>query len=906
MISEMEQLSEEAAEFEQKCAFLEKRLQQSKDRFQKIFHASSNMMLISTLKDGRIIDLNEASAAMGGFKREDLIGTLSSDHNLWTDPKRRERVVQTLKKEGRVHNLEVEFNIKHGEKRRVLFSADPIVVNGEPCLLSTSIDITSREQESDAVRKSVEKYRMLVENSLQGLIIIQDGRIVLCNNAFAAMSGYSVEELLQLADPICLIHPEDKSLVAERYRNRSLGNAAPRNYEYRILRKDGTERRLEVFASLIDYNGKPASQVIHMDITERKAAEAALRESEERFRLIAELIDEAFWVYDLEKDAVTYVSPAHERIWGYSRELFANLKKPFLDPVHPDDKEQVLSSFSIIKAGQKLDYEHRFTRPDGELRYIHIRGFPVHDKSGNLQYYVGVGQDVTESRAAEEVLKESGEYLHQVISRIADPVFVKDREHKFVLVNDAFCSFFAKPPEAFLGKTYLETLPEEQAVSIWKHEESLFNTGRGTVTEETLKDADGNSRILMTRMSLLSDKNGGKQLIGVHRDITEYKRLEAQFLQAQKMEAIGVLAGGVAHDFNNLLNVINGYTELVLDDVPKDDPIYRDLQKIRDAGKQAAELTSQLLAFGRKQILQPEVIDLNNVIRQMSPMLRRLIGEDIEFITSCKPDLGLINADPGQIQQIIMNLAVNARDAMPQGGKLIIGTDNITLEEVLVHRHPMVKAGPHVMLSIRDSGIGMDATTQSHLFEPFFTTKQKGKRTGLGLSTVYGIVKQSNGFIQVNSEPGKGSTFNIYFPRIVDGNVPEIEGEGSVLDLAGTETVLVVEDEASVRALAGRILNDQGYRVIAAPDGAQALRIAREHKGEIHLLLTDVVMPGMSGSALASQLKAERPGIKTVFMSGYTDDAIVRHGVLDSDVAFLQKPFTVDGLTRKVREALKS
>jgi PAS domain S-box-containing protein len=390
------------------------------------------------------------------------------------------------------------------------------------------------------------------------------------------------------------------------------------------------------------------------------------------------------------------------------------------------------------------------------------------------------------------------------------------------------------------------------------------------------------------------------------RDISERKKLQEQLQQAMKMEAVGLLAGGIAHDFNNLLNVINGYCELVLEDIAADDPKRKDLEQITQAGLRAASLTSQLLAFGRKQILQPEILDLNSVINGMSSMLRRLIRENIELIPITQPGLGLINADPGQIQQIIMNLAVNSRDAILEGGNLTIETANVNFDEEYAREHPAIEVGPYVMLAISDNGLGMDAVTKSHLFEPFFTTKEKGKGTGLGLSTVYGIVKQSNGFIWVYSEPGKGTTFKIYFPR-AEGKVPRIIQEGkTVQEDRGSETILVTEDESSVRALVARILRERGYTVLEASKGKEALDIAEKYSGEINLLITDVVMPGMGGKALESQLTAIRPSLKALFISGYTDNAIVHHGILDSDVVFLQKPFTVESLTRKVRAVLDS
>jgi signal transduction histidine kinase/CheY-like chemotaxis protein len=452
----------------------------------------------------------------------------------------------------------------------------------------------------------------------------------------------------------------------------------------------------------------------------------------------------------------------------------------------------------------------------------------------------------------------------------------------------------------------LDLLPEEHAAAVWEQDEQIFQTGRECIYEDNFTDSQGSQHTVMTIKSLLNREGRDKQIICVLRDITEHKRLEAQFLQAQKMEAIGVLAGGVAHDFNTLLNVINGYSELVLEDLAQDNPIRRDIEQVREAGQRAATLTSQLLAFSRKQILQSEILDLNSVIADMSSMLRRLIGEDIEFVSITQPGLGLINADPGQIQQIVMNLAVNARDAMSQGGKLTIETGNVDLDQNYLHRRPILKAGPYVMLAISDNGIGMDAATQAQIFEPFFTTKEKGKGTGLGLSTVYGIVKQSNGFIWVYSEPGKGTTFKIYFPRTSD-EIATLAG-GSKLELRsrGSETVLIVEDEASVRALACRILRERGHNVLEAKDGIEALRIVQEFKEEIHLVLTDVIMPGMNGGELVARLQAMRSGIKALYVSGYTDNGIVHNGVLDSNAAFLQKPFSADGLARKVREVIDS
>jgi PAS domain S-box-containing protein len=527
-------------------------------------------------------------------------------------------------------------------------------------------------------------------------------------------------------------------------------------------------------------------------------------------------------------------------------------------------------------------------------------------KVGDEKFVLSTWLDISERKRMEEELRDARGNLNQIINNIGDPLFVKDSQHRMVLVNAAMCAFAGKRAEELIGKTANDLLPKEAAALLWEQEEKVLTTGRESVAEEGIPDGQGCIHAIMSKKNLLIDKSGNRQVIGVLRDITDQKRLQAQFLQAQKMEAIGVLAGGMAHDFNNLLNVINGYSELLLEPLAQDDPTRRDLEQIREAGQRAAALTTQLLAFSRKQILQPEILDLNTIIDRMSSMLRRLIRENIELVAITQPDLGLINADPGQIQQIIMNLAVNAHDAMLQGGNLTIETANVILGEEYVREHPAVKAGSYVMLAISDSGIGMDSATQARLFEPFFTTKEKGKGTGLGLSTVYGIVKQSNGFIWVYSEPGKGTTFKVYFPR-AEGTVPKItEEEKSEQGVKGTETLLISEDEASVRALATRILSEQGYAVIEASNGLEALDIAQAYAGEIHMVITDVVMPAMGGKALVTKLKETRPGIKVLYVSGYTENAIVHHGILDSGIDFLQKPFSVESLLHKVREVLNA
>jgi hypothetical protein len=400
---------------------------------------------------------------------------------------------------------------------------------------------------------------------------------------------------------------------------------------------------------------------------------------------------------------------------------------------------------------------------------------------------------------------------------------------------------------------------------------------------------------------------GRQAVLVLAHDVTEKKKLEAQLHQAQKMEAIGQLAGGVAHDFNNLLGVITGYTELLLKDLRAEHPGLRRAEQIQRAAERASGLTRQLLAFSRKQVLEPKVLDLNAIVLDVEKMLQRLIGEDIQLVPVFASELGRVKADPGQMEQVIVNLAVNARDAMPRGGKLIIETANVDLDGNYSRLHAEVKPGSYVMLAVSDTGHGMDADTMSHIFEPFFTTKEEGKGTGLGLSTVFGIVKQSGGHVAVYSEVGRGTSFKVYLPRTEEPGRALSAGTVRVeMPSTGSETILVVEDAEALRLLIAEILEVGGYRVLPGASPEEALAAAEAHDGPIHLLLTDVVMPGMSGRQVADRIKASRPAVRVMYMSGYTDEAIGQHGALEPGTHFMQKPFTAGALLRKVREVLEA
>ncbi len=538
--------------------------------------------------------------------------------------------------------------------------------------------------------------------------------------------------------------------------------------------------------------------------------------------------------------------------------------------------------------------------PEAWGRSYRLRAIPVGDAE------VAVIFDLAEAKPMDTSLTQ---FLSGVIEHLPTMVFVKEAsELRFEYFNKAGEELLGLSRDVLLGKNDHDFFPKDQADHFVAMDRDVLE--RGTVEdipEEPIETARGR-RWLHTRKIPVADASGRpRHLLGVSIDITEQKlatdKLQDQLRQAQKMEAIGRLAGGVAHDFNNLLSVIMGYSSMAIDGIHEGDPLRAQLDEILGASARARDLTRQLLAFSRQQVLEPRVVDLNRIVGQLERMLERLIGEDVELVALKAPDLGQVLVDPSQIEQVVMNLVVNARDAMPKGGKLTIETGNVYLDEGYASEHENVVAGPHVMLAVVDTGHGMDRATQARIFEPFFTTKEVGRGTGLGLSTVFGVVRQSGGHVYVYSEPGKGAAFKVYFPRAT-GNEPVLQSHPAVAARASTETVLVLEDEAQVRRVVVAMLQRGGYRVIEATRAEEALEVAKDPERTIDLLLTDIVMPGMSGPEVVRRMREIRPDLKAICMSGYTDETVVRHGILESGIAFLQKPITPDSLRQKVRGVL--
>lgn len=640
-----------------------------------------------------------------------------------------------------------------------------------------------------------------------------------------------------------------------------------------------------------------------LDITDQHELENMRLESDLRFRQLVENIQEVFWMSDIEKNQMLYISPAYEKIWGRTCEsLYAN-PKDWYNSILPTDRERVTKAYENQSEQQPYNVEFTIVRPDGTLRNIHARAFPVRNAQGEVYRFTGIAEDISDTKLRQADLQ----LLQRAILAVSQGILITDArlpDNPIIYTSPSFERMTGYSAPEILGKNCRFLQGDDTDPKAVAQLRKAVTEGQDCQVELLNYRKDG-TRFWneVTISPIFGPDKTISHFVGVQTDVTQRRILEEQLRQSQKMEAVGRLAGGIAHDFNNLLTVILGYTDLIIKAVPAESKAQGMLEIIKEAGEQSIMITGQLLAFSRKQIISPKVINLNDTVIKVEKILYRLIGEDIELLSVSNPELGSVNVDAGQIEQVLFNLAVNARDAMPQGGKLTIETQNVELDASYAALHEGFRPGQYVMLAVTDSGIGMTEEIRQHIFEPFFTTKEQGQGTGLGLAVVHGIVKQSDGSIEVYSEPGRGTSFKIYLPQVTTAAGSEPPEVGVTVAEHGTETILLVEDSLRLRELTRHILEESGYTVLEAKDADEALRIAAQ-KSEIHLLFTDVVMPGIGGRELAEQLQATHPEMKVLFMSGYTNDAIMRHGILHEHVNFLQKPFSPLVLTQKVREVI--
>jgi len=799
-------------------------------------------------------------------------------------------------------------------------------------------DITERCAAERAQQEAEKKLSLLFENAVEGIFqTTVDGQLRSVNPALARMCGYSSP-----AEMLATVHDIGKDFYADpqtriEFQRAMEEHGAVQAFEYQLRKKNGALIWISENARVIrEADGKVTAYEGTMeDITERKRSEL---ERQITFEIIhgvnvTDNLDELLYLIHQSLNKVLYAENCFVALFESASGMF---HFPFFvdqfDEAPPPQQVGRSCTAYVYRTGRAMLIPQQvFDRlaAEGEVELVGTPspswlGVPLRTPAAtigvlvvqhyeneaayterDLEFLASVGGQIAlaiDRKRAEEKIRESEARLRVLVEQLPAVLWTVGKDLCFTSALGAGLTRLGLKPNQIVGVSlfdYFET-PDPAFLPIAAHRRAIagepttfhveWKGGSYTCHVEPLRTAEGELQGAIC-MAL---------------DITDRKQLEEQLRQAQKMEAVGRLAGGIAHDFNNLLMVIQGYADLMTERLAEGDPLRRNAEQIQTASQRATSLTRQLLAFSRKQMLAPKVLSVQSVVAEMEKILRRLIGEDVQLETSSVPDLGLVKADRSQIEQVILNLAVNARDAMPEGGRLTIETANVDLDESFSHSSVMLSPGPHVMLAVTDNGCGMDGETQAHIFEPFFTTKEKGKGTGLGLATVYGIVKQSGGYVWVYSEPGRGTSFKVYLPRVWDeqttpGRDRRIDGKALP---QGTETVLLVEDEKGVRELAREYLEMTGYTVIEAENGHTALELAALHSGPIHLLMTDVVMPGISGRELSERVKSIRPGIRVLFMSGYTDQAVVHHGILETDAVLLQKPFTVAALAAKLRDIL--
>jgi PAS domain S-box-containing protein len=782
------------------------------------------------------------------------------------------------------------------------------------------IDITGHEQAGEALRasevigitelKRTEEalllFRALVDRSNDGIEVVdpETGRFLDVNETACRAHGYTRDEYLTLRVRDVAPTSDPAAWVRNVEELRRVGS---RLHVGSHRRKDGSTFPVEVNISYVRLNRDYIVAVVR-DVSERRRAEEELQWTANLLRAVADETPDAVFVKD-RNGKYLLMNQAAARFVGKSVTEVLGKDDTWL--FDPDGARRLMERDRQVMESGRAQISEELVTAAGVTRTFQSTKAPYRDGAGKVIGLVGISRNITERKRAEEAVRQSEERLRQAVRVSHLGIFDHDHLTETIYWSPEQRATHGWKAEA--APTIAEFVDmlhpddRERIAAAIRRAHDPAGDGKFDVEQRIIRP-DGEVRWLVTRSQTVFEGDGDARhpvrTVGAVLDATESKRLEEQFRQAQKMEAIGQLAGGVAHDFNNLLTVINGLSELALHQMRPDDASRELITEVLKAGERAAALTRQLLAFGRKQVLQSRVLDVNALLGESSKMLLRLLGEDIGIRLEADPGLGLVKVDPGQFEQAVINLAVNARDAMPGGGRLTIETHNAELDEVYVWEHPDATVGQYVVVAVSDTGHGMDAVTRARIFEPFFTTKGPGRGTGLGLAMVYGFVKQSGGHVAVESEVSRGTTFKIYLPR-TDEPLPSGKSSEDLIPLpGGSETILLVEDRDAVRIFARHVLRTGGYTVLEARDGEDALRTAQQYEGRIHLLMTDVVMPRTSGPQLAELLARDRPELRVLFVSGYADDAITRFGAPKAGHAFLQKPFNPVRLARKVREVL--
>ena len=751
--------------------------------------------------------------------------------------------------------------------------------------------------------ESERRFRNLVEALPDAVLVHCGNKIVFVNPCCVQLHGAKSAEQLIGRDISEFISLDDLSTVRQRIEECYRTGNASIPLESTLITCEGSAVAVETTAIPMVWNGAPAIEVVLRDIRTRKQAEEALHKWHQRLELAQKSgLRIGLWDWDVTADTVVWSDESY-RQFGFTRETFSGRVEDAMRRVHPQDREKLNLAIGNVLEGKTDDYsaQYRLVRPDGTTCWIDAHGVIV--RSGTT-HMMGIGVDISELKEAEEKIQTSEEKYRNLFENAAYGIFLAKPNGELMDVNPALVAMLGySSKEELLTRNLERDIYEDLEVrrSILRAHES---DARVIGVETNWRRKDGKTITVRMNGGVFRGSDGRVLRFEVMvEDITERRSLEAQFRQSQKMEAVGLLAGGISHDFNNLLGVILGNADLLLETVEAG-PQQKRAEAIKQAGRSAAQLIRQLLAFSRKQVLYPSVMDLNAVVGDIGKILRRLIGEDVRVATDLETALGSIQADRGQIEQILLNLATNARDAMPGGGTFSIRTENAELGPEDVARYPYVKPGRYVHLAASDNGSGMSEEIRSRVFEPFFTTKEKGRGTGLGLATVYGIVKQSGGYIWVKSSPGEGATFDIYLPRIDEKAAVVVKSEPSPSEYPrGTETILLLEDEDCLRQVTREFLTASGYNVLEAGHGEVAIEWATMHKGPIPLIISDVVMPEMSGPSAIARLRVVHPEIKALYVSGYAEVPVAQQLIAEG-AALLQKPVSRMDLLKKVDEML--
>jgi len=750
----------------------------------------------------------------------------------------------------------------------------------------------------DRFHWSPERIRALTEQSRLCVYLIDlEGRLLDANEPFLNMLGTPRAELCS-RDLLSLIVEEDRTAFLSFLQEIVTTGSQTQLLEYRLTGKDGKTVCLETGGTLIFQDGMPFGvQAAGYEVSPRRQRDESLIRSERKYRRLVENAHEGILV--VQDGLIQYANARALELIG-SPDGDTGSLPVFMDP---DEHAMVFERCQSSEQEENLPYVYSFkiVNEDGRPRWVEISAvtFPWEGRPATLN----ILSDITQRKQSEAALSKSEEKYRLLVEHAHEAIFIlQDGRVKFHNPNTERLTELNGEELAATPFSHW-VVPEEQQPVMERLHGVL--AGQPLTVPHSFRLQKKSGEVLWAEANIvLVSWEENPALLCFVRDINEQKTLEAQLQQSQKMEAIGRLTGGVAHDFNNAMTAVIGFSDILMMQLGKEHPSAKHLVEIKKAGNHAATLTRQLLAFSSKQVLHPQVLDLNEIIGSMEKIMRRLIGENIELTTFPGQELGRVKADPGQMEQVLLNLVINARDAMPRGGRITIDTRDVYLDETYATKHVAVRPGHYLQIAVSDTGTGIDEVTCSRIFEPFFTTKGPGKGTGLGLATVYGIVKQSGGNIWVYSETGRGTTFKIYLPRVEEA-VSRAEPAVSTTEApSGSETVLIVEDENGIRQLVCELLREKGYKVLVAPDPGEALRIGEDHTGRIHLTLTDVVMPTMSGKEMAERLVLSRSDMKVLYMSGYTDDAIFHHGILEPGIHFLEKPFTPLTLLQKVRQVL--